>query len=51
MTEDANRDGRKDVAIYLWPNMFMLDALVPHQILGLMPELNVYSLPGPPSRS
>jgi len=36
-------DGRKDVAIYLWPNMFMLDALVPHQILGLMPELNVYS--------
>jgi transcriptional regulator GlxA family with amidase domain len=23
--------------------MFMLDALVPHQILGLMPELNVYS--------
>jgi len=39
MTED----GRKDVAIYLWQNMFMLDALVPHQILGLMPELNVYS--------
>lgn len=36
-------DGRKDVAIYLWQNMFMLDALVPHQILGLMPELNVYS--------
>ena len=36
-------DGRKDVAIYLWPNMFMLDALVPHQILGLMPELNVYT--------
>ena len=22
-------DGRKDVAIYVWPNMFMLDALVP----------------------
>ncbi|MGH9035232.1 MAG: DJ-1/PfpI family protein [Acidimicrobiia bacterium] len=36
-------DGRKDVAIYLWPNMFMLDALVPHQILGFMPELNVYT--------
>jgi len=36
-------DGRKDVAIYIWPNMFMLDALVPHQILGLMPELNVYT--------
>ena len=36
-------DGRKDVAIYLWPNMFMLDALAPHQILGLMPELNVYT--------
>jgi len=36
-------DGRKDVAIYVWPNMFMLDALVPHQILGLMPELNVYT--------
>jgi cyclohexyl-isocyanide hydratase len=35
--------GRKDVAIYLWQNMFMLDALVPHQILGLMPELNVYT--------
>lgn len=34
---------RKDVAIYVWPNMFMLDALVPHQILGLMPELNVYT--------
>jgi cyclohexyl-isocyanide hydratase len=36
-------DGRKDVAIYLWQNMFMVDALVPHQILGLMPELNVYT--------
>ena len=36
-------DGRKDVAIYVWPNMFMLDALVPHQILGMMPELNVYT--------
>ena len=36
-------DGRKNVAIYVWPNMFMLDALVPHQILGLMPELNVYT--------
>jgi cyclohexyl-isocyanide hydratase len=36
-------DGRKDVAIYLWPNMFMLDALVPHQILGFVPELNVYT--------
>ncbi|HEV8622817.1 MAG TPA: DJ-1/PfpI family protein [Acidimicrobiia bacterium] len=36
-------EGRRDVAIYLWPNMFMLDALVPHQILGLMPELNVYT--------
>lgn len=36
-------EGTKDVAIYLWPNMFMLDALVPHQILGLMPELNVYT--------
>jgi len=36
-------EGRKDVAIYLWQNMFMLDALVPHQILGLMPELNVYT--------
>jgi len=36
-------DRRKDVAIYVWPNMFMLDALVPHQILGLMPELNVYT--------
>jgi cyclohexyl-isocyanide hydratase len=36
-------DGRKKVAIYIWPNMFMLDALVPHQILGLMPELNVYT--------
>jgi cyclohexyl-isocyanide hydratase len=36
-------DGRKNVAIYIWQNMFMLDALVPHQILGLMPELNVYS--------
>lgn len=36
-------EGRKGVAIYLWQNMFMLDALVPHQILGLMPELNVYS--------
>jgi len=34
---------RKNVAIYVWPNMFMLDALVPHQILGLMPGLNVYS--------
>ena len=33
----------RDVAIYVWPNMFMLDALVPHQILGLMPELNVYT--------
>jgi transcriptional regulator GlxA family with amidase domain len=36
-------EGRRNVAIYLWPNMFMLDALVPHQILGLMPELNVYT--------
>jgi len=27
-------DGRKDVAIYVWQNMFMLDALVPHQILA-----------------
>jgi transcriptional regulator GlxA family with amidase domain len=36
-------DGRKDVAIYLWPNMFMLDVLVPHQILGFVPELNVYT--------
>jgi cyclohexyl-isocyanide hydratase len=36
-------EGKKDVAIYVWPNMFMLDALVPHQILGLMPELNVYT--------
>ena len=36
-------DGRKKVAIYIWPNMFMLDVLVPHQILGLMPELNVYT--------
>jgi transcriptional regulator GlxA family with amidase domain len=36
-------DARKNVAIYVWPNMFMLDALVPHQILGLMPELNVYT--------
>ena len=36
-------DGRKNVAIYLWPNMFMLDALVPHQILGFVPELNVYT--------
>ena len=39
MTED----GRKDVAIYLWQNMFMVDVLVPHQILGLMPGLNVYT--------
>src|SRR5688572_13422520 len=36
-------EGRKNVAIYLWPNMFMLDVLVPHQILGLVPELNVYT--------
>jgi len=36
-------DARKKVAIYIWPNMFMLDALAPHQILGLMPELNVYT--------
>lgn len=36
-------EGQKTVGIYLWQNMFMLDALVPHQILGLMPELNVYT--------
>jgi transcriptional regulator GlxA family with amidase domain len=36
-------DGRTKVAIYIWPNMFMLDVLAPHQILGLMPELNVYT--------
>jgi cyclohexyl-isocyanide hydratase len=36
-------DGRKKVAIYIWQNMFMLDVLAPHQILGLMPELNVYT--------
>ena len=36
-------EGRKNVAIYLWPNMFMLDVLVPHQILGLVQELNVYT--------
>lgn len=39
----APTEGRKNVAIYLWPNMFMLDVLVPHQILGLVPELNVYT--------
>ncbi|HET9773191.1 MAG TPA: DJ-1/PfpI family protein [Acidimicrobiia bacterium] len=44
MTEGRpTADTPKDVAIYLWQNMFMLDALVPHQILGLMPELNVYT--------
>jgi transcriptional regulator GlxA family with amidase domain len=36
-------DGRKKVGIYIWQNMFMLDVLAPHQILGLMPELNVYT--------
>lgn len=33
----------KNVGIYIWPNMTMMDALGPHQILGFMPELNVYT--------
>lgn len=32
-----------NVGIYLWPSMTMLDALGPHQVLGLMPELHVYT--------
>lgn len=32
-----------NVGIYLWPGMTMLDSLGPHQVLGFMPELNVYS--------
>jgi cyclohexyl-isocyanide hydratase len=36
-------DGKKNVAIYLWPGMTMMDSLAPHQILGYMPELNVYT--------
>lgn len=43
MTDGRPTNTSRDVAIYVWPNMFMLDALVPHQILGLMPELNVYT--------
>lgn len=42
MTEGAAA-GKKNVAIYIWPNMTMLDALAPHQVLGYMPELNVYT--------
>ena len=34
---------QKNVAIYIWPNMTMMDAIGPHQILGYMPELNVYT--------
>lgn len=32
-----------NVGIYIWPNMTMLDSLGPQQMLGLMPELNVYT--------
>lgn len=32
-----------NVAIYLWPGMTMVDSLAPHQILGYMEELNVYT--------
>ena len=34
---------KKNVAIYLWPGMTMMDSLAPHQILGYMEELNVYT--------
>jgi cyclohexyl-isocyanide hydratase len=34
---------KKNVAIYLWPGMTMMDSLAPHQILGYMAELNVYT--------
>lgn len=34
---------KKNVAIFLWPGMTMLDSLGPHQVLGYMPELNVYT--------
>jgi cyclohexyl-isocyanide hydratase len=36
-------DMRFKVAIYIWPGMTMLDALAPHQVLGLMSELDVYT--------
>ncbi|HEX6492359.1 MAG TPA: DJ-1/PfpI family protein [Candidatus Dormibacteraeota bacterium] len=32
-----------NVGIYIWPNMTMLDSLGPHQVLGLMPEVDVYT--------
>jgi hypothetical protein len=28
-----------NVGIYIWPNMTMMDALGPHQILGFMPDV------------
>lgn len=31
------------MATYLWPGMTMLDSLCPHQVLGYMPELDVYT--------
>jgi len=34
---------KQNVAIYIWPNMTMMDALGPHQILGYMEEFNVYT--------
>lgn len=34
---------KKNVAIYLWPGMTMMDSLAPHQILGYMESLNVYT--------
>ena len=34
---------RKSVGIYIWPGMTMVDSLIPHQVLGLMPQLEVYS--------
>jgi transcriptional regulator GlxA family with amidase domain len=34
---------KQNVAIYLWPGMTMMDSLAPHQILGYMPEFNVYT--------
>ncbi|HEY3604215.1 MAG TPA: DJ-1/PfpI family protein [Sporichthyaceae bacterium] len=34
---------KQNVAIYIWPGMTMMDSLAPHQILGYMEELNVYT--------
>lgn len=32
-----------NVAVFVWPNMTMIDSIAPHQILGLLPDMNVYT--------